>query len=68
MSETLNQQTKERIWKKLTEVSDYMDKANEQIHDLKDSLRRGEISNYSNLNRLKTALESTLLELENVGS
>jgi len=62
----MNEQQKNRVWEKISNVSEVMDKANDQIHDLKDAIRRNEISNYSNLMRLKTALESALLELENL--
>jgi hypothetical protein len=61
---------KERVWNKLSNLSGAIDKANDQIHNLKDYIRRNEdISNrYANLLRLKTALDSALLELENLPS
>lgn len=66
----MDKERKERVWKNLSNLSDAMDKANDQVHDLKDSIRKDEdLSNgYANLLRLKTALNSALLELENLPS
>lgn len=58
---------KTRVLKKLNELEVSMANANEQIFDIRNSVKtNGEYVNFSDLKRLKASLETTLLELDNL--
>jgi hypothetical protein len=61
----MNKIQKERVWNKVTELAEAIDKANDQIPNIQDSIRKNENINYSNILRLRSTLDSALLELEN---
>lgn len=65
----MTQQKKERVWKKLCELETKMNKASEQIINIKDSIRANEkIKQETHLYRLQVQLEAVMIELIGIGA